>query len=619
MNWRETQLSDFPITFDWGKKNRDFPCLKLQILENYLSDKVNGTTKIPRQSSSSAKKKVKKLKATTLMKFLDTQKENKDTKDKEESREDWKNLLIWGDNLYIMNSLLGKFANSIQLVYIDPPFYTGSNEYIDIPIGVGKKRKTVEQTPSPIKEVAYQNIWSEPNHAKTFSRWFYQRARLIHKLLKREGFIAVRFDYHYGHYAKVILDQIFGESNFLTEFLIRRMYKPVSNKALEYQQHLIIQSDSLFLYRKTPDAKYIGKVKKKKRSNPDPIEHESNDDNVWMDIVGYEKRKKTLYPTENSIKLLKRIISLCSKPDDIVADFFCGSGTTTAVAQELDRRWIGADLSRYSVNEIRKRMLLNKDSAKYPFQLLNLEMYNKHLMYLRLKKKELIAESQKNYYKFILKKFGGNYVDGFDHLQGEKGDAYIHIGDIDSIISPIGIQKAIDELKLQDKNKLVILGWDYFMEVNFFKRLFQEDQKIDVDLRLIPQSLLNNSSDERPFPELPFLEFSQTVDPKGRTLTLEFDKFFTDYHTNMYELDMNQINSLDLIDFWAVDWDYSEKDLFVAHDYSFREIGAGRKIIEAADTKCSHKYDEPGNHTIVLTIVDIFGNETSEYFNLLFR
>ena len=67
------------------------------------------------------------------------------------------------------------------------------------------------------------------------------------------------------------------------------MYKPVSNKALKSQRHLIVQADSLFLYRKSPDAIFFEEIRKTKRKNADPIEYESNKDNIWIDIVGYEK------------------------------------------------------------------------------------------------------------------------------------------------------------------------------------------------------------------------------------------------------------------------------------------------------------------------------------------
>jgi len=87
----------------------------------------------------------------------------------------------------------------------------------------------------------------------------------------------------------------------------------------------------------------------------------------------------------------------------------------------------------------------------------------------------------------------------------------------------------------------------------------------------------------------------------------------------LYNLEFKNEQSLDLIDFWAIDWDYDENKLFRASDYSFRKIGSGRKIIESASTQIEHQYNKPGSYTIVLTVVDIFGNETCEYFQVLFK
>jgi DNA modification methylase len=280
----------------------------------------------------------------------------------------WRNQLFCGDNRDILNILKSQYLNQIQLIYIDPPFYTGTNEYMDVSLR-GSGGYFQEHPTQILKTMAYKNVIVNSDHINTFSTWLYERINLMHKLLQQKGFLALRFDYHYGHYAKTILDDIFGESNYINEYLIRRMHKNVSKKSLHLQQRLIVQNDSLFLYRKTPAAQFQEIVNKKKRTNQNPSEIESNTNNNWMDIVGYEKSKKTLYPTENSRHLLSRIIQLCSSPNDLIADFFAGSGTTLTVAQSLNRNWIGADIGEKSIHEIRKR-LVNQLSVNHPpFQL----------------------------------------------------------------------------------------------------------------------------------------------------------------------------------------------------------------------------------------------------------
>ena len=122
----------------------------------------------------------------------------------------WKNKLIWGDNKYVLASLLKdpSIAGKIKLIYIDPPFFTGTNMNINIKIG---DKGEVTKEPSAIEEVAYRNMWKEG--PSSFLQYMYERIKLMRDLLAEDGSIYVRFDYHYSHYIKIILDEIFGSVN----------------------------------------------------------------------------------------------------------------------------------------------------------------------------------------------------------------------------------------------------------------------------------------------------------------------------------------------------------------------------------------------------------------------
>ncbi|MHA2203121.1 MAG: DNA methyltransferase, partial [Candidatus Hodarchaeales archaeon] len=122
----------------------------------------------------------------------------------------------------------------------------------------------------------------------------------------------------------------------------------------------------IFVYQSSEKARLNSStIRKKKRKGQDLAERQYSNDNLWIDIAGYEKLKKTLYPTENSEALLSRIINISTEKGDLVADFFCGSGTTLAVAEKLDRMWVGVDIGNYSIHEVRKRLL--KIPNKTPF------------------------------------------------------------------------------------------------------------------------------------------------------------------------------------------------------------------------------------------------------------
>jgi len=267
---------------------------------------------------------------------------------------EWVNMLIHGDSLDVLEKLSNRFRKKLKIVYIDPPFFTGMDENIIIPIGINSNGETSFQ----IQDTAYNNSLNGSDPIKFFVSWFKKRIIRIKPLLRNDGFLFVRFDYHFGHYAKMVLDEVFGVDNFVNEFLVRRMKKNLSIKQAYHQNHLIVHFDSLFAYRMSIDAKLTpSKIEKRKRKGQDKVEVQFQNDNVWLDIAGYEKVKKTLYPTENSESLLTRVIQVASKEGDIVADFFCGSGTTLAIAEKLGRKWIGVDLGLYSIHEVKKRIL----------------------------------------------------------------------------------------------------------------------------------------------------------------------------------------------------------------------------------------------------------------------
>ncbi len=265
---------------------------------------------------------------------------------------DWKNILIGGDSFDVLEFLSLRFLKQLKLIYIDPPFFTGIDENITIPYIT--EGSSIQQ----YQDIAYNNTINNSDPINYFITWFKTRVLKMKPLIREDGFIFVRFDYHFGHYAKMVLDEVFGKDNFVNEFLIRRMKKNLSRKQAYRQTHLIVHSDSLFVYRMSTKAELMtSKIKKRRRKGQNKAEIQYYNDNLWLDIAGYEKAKKTLYPTENSEALLTRVIQITTNKGDLVADFFSGSGTTLAIADKLGRKWIGIDLGKYSIHEIKKRIL----------------------------------------------------------------------------------------------------------------------------------------------------------------------------------------------------------------------------------------------------------------------
>lgn len=327
------------------------------------------------------------------------------------------NLLFHSDNIDAMNHLIKLgFSEKIDLVYIDPPFWSGEKYFHRI---------------KNAHNIAFEDIWKR--QINVYLDMIYPRLYAVQKLISQSGSIFVHLDWHIVHYVKVIMDEIFGHENFRNEILVKRGRR----KNLLYQFQSIDRmhsaNDTILWYSKsantkfphplakhTSNSKWMGfwsnidrptmryeifgivpergqwkwcKVRAvkaienykyyKERFSSIPLEEywvQTNKklefirkregikyaeywippkthrilDNVWMDIETYNY--STGYGTEKHTELLERIIGQFSKVGDLVADFFCGSGTTLLVAQKLARKWIGCDSSSLAM-EVTKRRL----------------------------------------------------------------------------------------------------------------------------------------------------------------------------------------------------------------------------------------------------------------------
>ena len=142
--------------------------------------------------------------------------------------EGWKNKLIWGDNKFVMSSLLEKFAGKIDLIYIDPPFATGADFTMDIEIG--DKGETVHKEHSIIEEKAYRDTWGQG--LDSFLDMIYKRLILFKDLLSDTGSLFVHLDYRTVHYVKSICDEIFGANNFKNDLIW--IYTRMASKGQKY-------------------------------------------------------------------------------------------------------------------------------------------------------------------------------------------------------------------------------------------------------------------------------------------------------------------------------------------------------------------------------------------------
>jgi hypothetical protein len=172
--------------------------------------------------------------------------------------EAWRNRLIWGDKKYVLPSLLSELAGKVNLIYIDPPFDTGADFSFtatvpDEPDGDGDDSFTFTKEPSIIEHKAYRDTWGRG--LDSYLQWFYEAVVLLHELLHENGSIFVHLDEHVGHYAKVILDEVFGSDSYVNTIIWKR--SDAHSDIGQGAKHLGKITDYLFYYSKTPGAQTV--------------------------------------------------------------------------------------------------------------------------------------------------------------------------------------------------------------------------------------------------------------------------------------------------------------------------------------------------------------------------
>jgi adenine-specific DNA-methyltransferase len=137
---------------------------------------------------------------------------------------EWRNRLIWGDKKYVLPSLLPEFAGKVNLIYIDPPFDTGADFSYTTSIpddhGTGDQATSFVKEPSILEQKAYRDTWGRG--LDSYLEWFYETAILLDQLLVDNGSLYVHLDWHVGHYAKAVLDEIFGSQACMNEIVWKR-------------------------------------------------------------------------------------------------------------------------------------------------------------------------------------------------------------------------------------------------------------------------------------------------------------------------------------------------------------------------------------------------------------
>jgi DNA modification methylase len=282
----------------------------------------------------------------------------------------WRNRLVEGDNLLALDALVREHAGTVDLVYIDPPFATGSRFDVVTPVGPSD----APGGPRQLRRPAYTDAW--PGGPAGLVAMLDPRLRLVHELLAPHGSLYVHVDPTVGHAVKLLLDEVFGPACFQREIVWRVGWV----SGFKTRAHNWIRNHDLVLFyvkdprRFTFNKRYVphppGYLRRDgspPRGRGVPLDDVWNAGEAELSLRGRDSldsiqiksfsTEKTGYATQKNESLLRRIVEASSNPGDLVADVFCGSGTTLAVAQALGRRFIGCDAGRAAIQIACGRLL----------------------------------------------------------------------------------------------------------------------------------------------------------------------------------------------------------------------------------------------------------------------
>ena len=486
-------------------------------------------------------------------------------------RKGWTNKLIWGDNKLILSSLKNgplreeiEAQGGLKLIYIDPPFDVGADFSMDIEIG----GDTFTKKPNILEEIAYRDTWGKG--ADSFITMIYERLILMRDLLAEDGSIYVHCDWRVNHYLRSVLEEIFG--HFLCQIVWKRssIRKAASKKFLSVDDLILIyhKSDQYIFntvylpysedYKKRfnqedehgkyywidigtysqerlEKLKAMGRVRFPDNPSANPrIKHYLHEgkgvqpDNIWTDIIPINSQAKeaTGYATQKPEVLLERILKASSNEGDLVADFFCGSGTTAAVAEKLGRKWICTDLGKFAIHTTRKRMIgvqrqLKVDGVDYrAFEILNLGKYERqHFIGINPNLREAeqqhqLEEKEKAFIDLILRAYSAEKIDSFTAFQGVQAGRFVAVGPVNLPVTRLFIEEIILECRKNRISRVDVLGFEF--EMGLFPNVLDEARSKGIDLapKYIPAEVFDKRAVERDevvFHDVAFIEVKPLV------------------------------------------------------------------------------------------------------------
>jgi len=583
---------------------------------------------------------------------------------------EWRNRLIWGDKKYVLPSLLHEFAGKVDLIYIDPPFATGQDfsfrvhvgdeEFVKEPSiietkayrdtwggGVDSYLKWFSDTAGLLKSLLKQ----------TGTLYVHLDTRMVHyaKIILDEVMNAENFrnqvvwkrtnahgnaDYQFGQIHDTLLcyacsretklNQLFGQydKDYIETFF--RLQEKVTGRRYASQNLTNYNKDRpnltytwnghkrtwLFTEDKMRDLDKQGRLIYSSTGYPRLKQYLDESHGVpmgdlWTDLKALKHAGSEVlaYPTQKPEALLERIILASSDSGDIVLDCFCGSGTTAAAAEKLNRRWIAADLGRFAIHTTRKRLLSIPNVR--PFVVQDLGKYERQAWQVS----EFGEDAELRYRRFILELYRAQPLSGYVWLHGIRGGTFIHVGSVDAPVTVGDVRQIVLEHRraigtgadAPTTSRIDLLGWDFAFELNEVAKQQAALANVDFHFVRIPREVLEKRAVEQG--DIAFYELAALavdVRHKERTVTLQLTDFVIPLDDVPEDVQRAVTHWTQWIDYWAVDWDNND-DTFHNQWQTYRTRQDPSLQKEAA-----RSYEEPGCYTVVVKVIDILGNDSTK-------
>lgn len=551
------------------------------------------------------------------------------------------NKLFWGDNLQVLSHLLKEYRGKVDLIYIDPPFDSAADYVKKVKV---RGEQVEGQQQSVLEEKQYTDIWENDEYLQ----FIYERVLLMRELLSDTGSIYVHMDEKRSHYIKIILDEIFGPDNFQREIVwditvlsgfktqaqnwirghdtilfytksakktFNKLMQPHTQKYLDMFNRTDEKGDKYLVAHGS--TRYLKDVEEKGKPFGD----------VWDDIMSFQQQptadENVQYPTQKPETLLERIIKASSNEGDLVADFFIGSGTTTAVAQKLGRRWIGCDINIGAIQTTTKRLnqiIAEQQKEKHKdfkgslgFKVLNVNEYD--VFKNEVEAKEIVMEMygieplKRSYFDGML---DSNFVKvlPLNRVLG-KMDARSLLKGIDDELDSFTKKTVSKHGEAVYKEGVVVICSGMELDVHDF---LKKENKTSVDVKIY--DILTDTKD------LIFKQYPESkvkVAAKGAKLSVEIREFYSPLLMRKLELENGKILKKEreakvndfkqIVDSVAIDVDYDGK-LFNAE---IMDLPEKKDVIKA---KYEWEYPKNGKYTVAVKIIDVLGEEFFETFDI---